>query len=484
MDDDHLKSVLEDLLSRPKEEEWFEFKHDYVDPDEIGEYLSALANSAALCGKERAYITWGIDDATHRVVGTKFRPKLHKVKGQELESWLNLYLNPKVQFVIHEFLSDGLPVAMFEICPASHAPVRFKDVAYIRVGSYKKKLKDFPDKERKLWALTSNTPFEEGVAMTRVSGEDVLDLIDYEAYYVMTSQPQAVDKCALLDRLTDDRIIRSVGSEQYSITNLGAMLWAKHLDKFESLSRKAVRVILYEGSDRVRTKREQLGQRGYANGFQGLIGYINDQIPHNEVILQALRREVKMFPELAIRELVANALIHQDFSLTGTGPMIEIFADRVEITNPGKPLIDPLRFVDALQSRNEKLAKVMRRANVCEERGSGIDKVLDEVEYYQLPAPEFRVVESHTKAILYAHRELSEMDRKNKIQACYLHACLCAVQNRQMSNASLRRRLGIADENYSSASKIISDTVNEGLIKPYDPGSKSRKHAKYLPFWA
>lgn len=485
MDDNALNVLFNDLLAKGREKEWLEFKHDYVDPDEIGEYISGLANSAALCGQERAYITWGIEDGTVKVVGTKFRPKQRKVKGQELESWLNLYLNPKIQFVIHEFCCDGHPIAMFEICPASHAPVRFKDIAYIRVGSYKKKLKDFPDKERKLWALTSNTSFEEGIAMTRVSGEDVLDLIDYDAYCEMTSQPRAVDQSAVLDRLSDDKIIITVGSDVYSITNLGAILWARNLDKFDSLSRKAVRVILYDGSDRVRTKHEQPGQRGYAIGFQGLIGYINDQVPHNEVILQALRRKVKMFPELAIRELVANALIHQDFSLSGTGPMIEIFGDRMEITNPGEPLIDTLRFVDAPpQSRNEKLASVMRRANICEERGSGIDKVLHEVEYFQLPAPEFRVVEDHTKVILHAHKSLSKMDRGDRVRACYLHACLRAVQSQQMSNASLRKRLSIEDANYSTASKIILDTINEGLVKPYDPDNKSRKHAKYIPFWA
>ena len=84
---------------------------------------------------------------------------------------------------------------------------------------------------------------------------------------------------------------------------------------------------------------------------------------------------------------MANALIHQDFSLTGTGPTVEIFADRIEVTNPGTPLIDTLRFIDEPpQSRNETLAATMRRLNICEERGSGIDKVISQVELYQLPA--------------------------------------------------------------------------------------------------
>ncbi len=88
-----------------------------------------------------------------------------------------------------------------------------------------------------------------------------------------------------------------------------------------------------------------------------------------------------MFPELAIRELVANALIHQDFSVTGAGPTVEIFDDRIDITNPGEPLVDTQRFLDTPpRSRNEALASLMRRARICEERGSGIDKVVLEVE--------------------------------------------------------------------------------------------------------
>ena len=138
-----------------------------------------------------------------------------------------------------------------------------------------------------------------------------------------------------------------------------------------------------------------------------MVDYINDQLPSSEEIGRALRREVRMFPKIAVRELVANALIHQDFSMTGTGPMVEIFTDRIEITNPGPPLIDPLRFIDEPpQSRNEALAAMMRRLNICEERGTGIDKVIAEIELYQLPAPDFQATPKHTRAFLFAPRKL------------------------------------------------------------------------------
>lgn len=192
-----------------------------------------------------------------------------------------------------------------------------------------------------------------------------------------------------------------------------------------------------------------------------------------------------MYPELAIRELVANAIIHQDFKETGTAPMVEIFEDRVEITNPGKPLISTMRFIDHNpQSRNEKLAHFMRRMSICEERGSGIDKVIFECEYFQLPAPKFIEGENYTRIIIYAHKTLRQMDKEDKIRACYLHSCLKYVSGEHMTNNTLRGRFGIEEKNYSIASRIIAEAIKSGQIKDYDPDNKSKKHSKYVPFWA
>lgn len=136
-----------------------------------------------------------------------------------------------------------------------------------------------------------------------------------------------------------------------------------------------------------------------------------------------------MYPDLAVRELVANALIHQDFSITGMGPTVEVFADRMEITNPGVPLVSTARFLDSPpRSRNESLASFMRLVGICEERVSGVDKVVFETEFYQLPAPRFETEGHATRVMLFAHRALKDMDRNDRIHACYMHACLRCVE--------------------------------------------------------
>lgn len=446
--------------------------------------MSALSNAACLHSKEAAYLVWGIENGTHNIIGTTFKPKNKKMGNEDLEAWLARTLSPRINFTIHEIDIEKKRVILFQIQPCQHTPVRWKGTAYIRVGSYKKKLNDYPEKERLLWLKFPSQCFEKSVALSNVSADDVLSAIDYPGYFDLVGQTLPASIEGILDRLEKENIIHQSGN-CFDISNLGAILFAKRLSDFPVLARKAVRVIIYKGNNRIDTVKEYSADRGYAVGFEVLIAYINDQLPRNEQLGQALRREKRMFPEVAIRELVANAIIHQDFSFTGDSPLIEIFSDRIEITNSGLPLIDTLRFIDEPpQSRNEELAAFMRRLNICEERGSGIDKVVFEIELFQLPAPDFVTTEKHTKTMLFAYKTLSQMDNKDKTRACYQHACLQWVSNQQMTNSSLRHRFSIEDKNYAMASRIIADTIKAKLVKPYDPENTSKKHARYVPFWA
>lgn len=484
MNQSQFQSLVRKLAALPKETEWLEFKRNKAVPAETGQYVSALSNSAALHGEPCAYAIWGLEDKTHRIVGTTFRPRQVKIGNQELENWLVTQLDPRIDVRIQEGDVDGARVVVLEIQPARERPVRFKGVEYIRVGTYKKKLHDHPEKERSLWRVFERTPFEKGVAKEEISSDEVLTLLDYPAYFRLMKQRLPDNRAAILERLGAEGVICPTTGGGYDVTNVGAVLFAQSLAPFGRLARKGLRVIIYSGSNRVETLKEQTGGRGYAVGFANAARYINDQLPQNEQIGQALRREVRTYPEIAIRELVANALIHQDFSVTGAGPMVEVFEDRMEISNPGAPLIDTLRFIDEPpRSRNEKLASLMRRMNICEERGSGIDKVIFEVEVFQLPAPDFRVAGENTVAILYGPRKFSQMDRAQRVRACYQHACLLYVSGKRMSNATFRKRLGIEDSNYPMASRIIRDTIDVDLIKPHGQGL-SKRDATYVPFWA
>ena len=481
---EYLEGLLRELCALPYETEWVEFKEDNTDPQEIGEYLSALANSAALAGKAAAYLVWGVRDHDHAVVGSNFDPRSARKGNEELENWLLRLLEPKIDFHFFPLSTEKGSVILTEINRASRHPVRFAGQEYIRVGSYKKKLKDHPEKERALWRIFDQTPFEEGVALERATGDDVVRLLDCQAYFDLLKLPQPRTQRGLLEVLASDELIRPSVAGGWDITNLGAILFAKDLDDFRTLRRKAMRVIHYKGSGRLETLKEREVPRGYACGFEGLQEYIHALLPENEIIEQALRQTVAMFPILAVRELVANALIHQDFSITGAGPMVEIFDQRLEITNPGAPLVDLDRLVDAApKSRNDKLASLMRRFNLCEERGSGIDKVVFQVELFQLPAPLFEMPGDATRATLFAPKALREMNRQERIRACYFHACLNYVLSKPVTNSSIRTRFGIPDHNASTASRLLSEAVEAGFIAVEEVNSGTRNR-RYVPFWA
>ena len=228
---------------------------------------------------------------------------------------------------------------------------------------------------------------------------------------------------------------------------------------------------------------ERPGATGYAPDFANLIKYINSRVS-TEVIGQAFRRTVPMVPELAVRELVANALIHQDFRATGTGPKVEIFDTRVEITNPGAPLVDTQRFLGSPPiSRNETLAALTRRIGICEELGSGIEKVVSAIEAAQLPAPLFEAYGGSTRVVLFAHKDLSDMDRTERVRACYLHACLRYRRREPMNNTSLRERFNISSGRTDRASRLLREALDDGLITVRNPDAGNRSRT-YLPFWA
>ena len=481
----YLTNLVEKLRRLPHETEWVEFKENNAEPRMIGADIAALANGAALHGREKAYMLWGIADGTHSVVGTNFVPGAAKGRGNEpLENWLLRLLRPQVNFCFHQVALDNARVVILEIEPTMLQPVAFEGNRFIRIGSVTKNLGEHPEKERALWRIFEKANFESGIADDMVSGEAVLLKLDYPEYFNLLQMPLPDGRSAILEALCSDNLIAPCDAGGWNITNLGAIALAKDLRDFPHVWRKTLRVIQYSGQGRTETQREREFTAGYAVRFDDIVDYIMAITPAREVIDRARRREETMFPRDAVRELVANALIHQDFSVTGAGPMVEIFDTRIEITNPGEPLVDTERFLDRPpKSRNEALASLLRRFDICEERGTGIDKVVQSIERSLLPAPLFEAPPGFTRTFLYGPKTLAQMHRGERIRACYLHACLKFVQNDYLTNTSLRKRFDIAEKNRSMASRLIKDASNAGVIIAYDPDDAPR-NMKYLPWWA
>ena len=330
-------------------------------------------------------------------------------------------------------------VGVLIIYRAVNQTVTFEKTDYIRVGSYTKKLNEYPALQAQLWDRPRNSKFEDRYAKQDLELENALRLLDYQIYFDNTDIPLPSDIYGVEHYMVEEEVLVKQDNGLYAITNLGAILFAKRLSTFPRLSRKAIRVVQYRGNSRLELLKEDIGGKGYAIGFEGLIKFIEALIPTQEIINGALREKKSAYPLVAIREAVANALIHQDFSITGTGPVVEIFETRIEITNPGTPLVDVRRIIDnPPKSRNEKLAALMRRLRMCEELGTGWDKIVISAELQQLPAPRINLYEGSTRVTLFSEMPFSSISSEEKLWACYLHACIKQVQGEQLTNRSLR----------------------------------------------
>lgn len=450
----------------------------------IGMDICALSNSAALHEKSCAYMLWGIDDTTHEIVGTDYNLQTLKKGEQELENWLRSLLSKNVDFEFHSVTMNDKTVGVLIIYRAANQTATFEKVDYIRVGSYTKKLNEFPSLQAQLWDKIRNSRFEERYAKQDLELVEALRLIDYTTYFDITGIPQPTEANGIAHYLIEESIISKQDDGLYAITNLGAILLAKRLSDFSRISRKAIRVVQYSGSNRLNMLKEETVSMGYIVGFERLIKYIEALIPTEEIIAGAIREHKTAYPILAIREAVANALIHQDFSVTGTGPAVEVFSNRIEITNSGIPLVEVTRIIDnPPRSRNEQLAALMRRLKMCEELGTGWDKIVITCEMQQLPAPKIELFEDSTRVTLYAEMPFSSIPPEDKLWACYLHACIKQVQNEQLTNTSLRDRFGLKETSSGSISRLIKEAVNKKYIKPFDPTTAPR-YMKYIPIWA
>lgn len=462
---------IDALLNIRSEDEHLEFKEaaNSFSFEELVDYCVALANE---CGGR---ILLGITDKMpRRVVGSAAFEVPERTVG-------GIYDRLHLKVTFDEVAHPSGRVLVFHVPSRPIGqPVHYKGRYLMRAGE--ELVPMTPDQLKKIMA-EGELGWLLQPAMRDCDGEKVVQLLDTQSYFDLLHLPYPATRDAVLDRFSSERLIERSGVA-WTITNLGAILFAKRLEQFDRLARKAPRVIVYEGTNKLKTKQDRPGTKGYTVGFQGLVEFINSLVPSNEVIERALRREVKMFPEIAVRELVANAIIHQDFTETGTSVMVEIYDDRMEISNPGKPFISPDRFIDEYRSRNEQLADLMRRLGICEEKGSGVDKVIHAAELFQLPAPDFRVGENRTSAVLFGHRDFEDMDRSDRIRATYQHCCLRYVMNEKMTNQSLRDRFQLSEKKTESVSRAIRDTVDAGKIKLADPEQASLRYRNYVPFWA
>jgi len=448
-----------------------EFKEAKVQYDnkKLYKYCVAIANEGG------GHLLLGIADQLPRpVVGSL-------AFNNPIEMASKLFTAVGFRVEIEEVQHQDGRVVVFTIPPRPRGTAYHYEGAYL-MRSGEELVPMSEDYLRKIF--TEGQPgWLENTALKNASAQDIIQLLDTQTFFDLLNLPYPTEQLGVLAKLLSERLIEET-SGGYSVLNMGAILLAKNLRSFSGVSRKATRVVVYTGDSKLETISDITGEKGYAVGFKGLVAYVMSQLPQNEVIKDAIRKEVTLVPEVVIRELLANALIHQDLEVTGASPSVEIYSSRIEISNPGEPVVPVDRFIDGYLSRNERLADLMRRFGICEEKSSGIDRVVESAEILQLPAPDFLVEFKRTNIVIHGPRSFRDMDGRDRIRACHQHCVLQYVLRKQMTNQSLRERFGVSEGSGNIISQIITSAVEQGLIKNDPNAPDSRRYARYVPIWA
>ena len=474
--DAEFAELVHKLISEDYESPWVEFKSGNDNLNLIGQNISAVANAAAIHRKNSGYIIWGIKDSPVEITGTSFNPKTKKKGNEELFLWLSKMLRPVPQLSFHCHEVDGKRVSIIEIGCARIAPIRFQRVGYVKAGTSTRLLADCQPQEQALWNRILVTHRAFGSVLDGLNPTQVMNALNYKAAFKLLKKPIPESEEEIISALARLELIYQGEAGFWSILRIGAILFAEDLANFPGMRLHAARVITYRGVDRSHILRSTLGVKGYASGFDGLVKHVADQLPGEEVIEGALRNRITEYPTVAIRELAANMLFHQDLLVEGCPPKIEVFTDRVVFTNPGAPITDIDKLVNYPPvSRNAAIMHFLKGTSVVEELGSGLERTLKEIEESTLPAPRFSVHDNATQVTLFGPKPFSSQTMEDRVRACYQHACLLQKNEQRMTNATLRDRFG-PDANASTVSRVINKAVQEGRIRPADGNT-------YVPYW-
>jgi ATP-dependent DNA helicase RecG len=407
----NLGGKIDGLLRLPSETEWVEFKHNNDNPQEIGEYLSAISNGAALHGKRNGYLVWGIEDATHAVVGTTFRPKQAKKGNENLESWLLHQLSPRIDFTIHEFEQDGKPIVLLTVQAANSTPVRFSGEAYIRVGSYKKKLKDFPEKERRLWQLLSESPEDWSPQIVEGASFDDLDseaMTFARLQYRQKHPQQAPDvdswddptflnkaKVCIAGRITRAALLLLGRAESAHLLGpaQARITWVLRDEKNQEKDYQHFDPPLILAGDHVLRKIRNLTIRHLPSGTL---------FPH----------EVTQYDPWVVRETLHNCIAHQDYPMGGRINVVET-PDTLLFTNLGSFIpgtVEEMILSDAPPEiyRNPFLAHAMVNLNMIDTIGSGIKRMFTRQRERSFPLPDYELDDPKKVAVRLTGQVLDE----------------------------------------------------------------------------
>lgn len=396
-----LHTTLEQLCQSQYEGTTVEFKSNLDQAEDIGAYISALANSAALDGHECAWMVWGVADGTHRITGTQFDPLTRKIGNQSLVMWLQHKTQPRADFSFHTCHHPNGLVVMLKIHPAHSAPIAFDGIRYIRIDSHKTKLSDHPGKEARLWVQLG----QQGDWSGEVIPSATLDDLDPEAVasarqrfteYLLKNEPdssrhaQLTQSAAAWD--TPTLLNKAHITKQGRITRSALLLLGR--DEASHLLAPAdtkITWILRDANNQTVSSRH-LGLPmllATEQAFRCIRNVTVEHLPDGTLFPVAMQR----YDNWVIREALHNCVAHQDYRLGGKINLVE-HPDRLVFSNLGQFIPPSVEWMLEHQSppehyRNQWLIDGMIRLRMIDQVGSGIRRMFQTQRERYFPLPDY-----------------------------------------------------------------------------------------------
>lgn len=495
----HAEDLLYSLVGYPSNTEWLAFVGSEIDVQQIGKDVCAVANSAAFHGRGNGYCVWGVSPNSHKFVGTTFSPTETKSpSGQRIVLWLKANLSEGTRFSFDVLDAWGKRFVVLKVNAAAGHPVRFNGKPYLRHGNKTKKLQVGSPREVELWHRVQGPNRELSVVMEGVSPNQLHELLNLEAYRALMRSGRTngglayvgnlTGEDALLADLEEREIIRAQEGGSYAITVMGALLLATKLSAFDELARRMIRIVRFAGRGAYEIADQEVFDEGYATALPKAEAYVASNTPTGDLAEGGVYLRVgHAYPRRAVRELLVNSVLHQDIQAFTPGPLVSIYDNRIEFSNPGSSLVPPNQMLNARpKTRNVALSTQLRDMGICEEWGVGWDMVVQACEEaHMLPPKTVSTEEGGTVVTLRRCGGYEAMSRSDRESAVYWHACLRYAQGESFSNTTLRERFGLPNEqkNVLAMSRLIRDCQTVGLIKVENEKSGA-KFRRYVPAWA
>ncbi|MCC6781752.1 MAG: putative DNA binding domain-containing protein [Planctomycetes bacterium] len=401
-------ALIDRLRALPTESEWLEFKRNHCAPDLLGKHLSALANSACLANQPRGYLAFGIDDATHAVVGTGFDPHATKAKGnQDLLPWLAAGLQPNTGFEVHIVDHQDGRVVLFEVGPANGEPVAFYGDAQVRVGSSTTSLRSHPEKARALWTRGTDWSAEICQGAT-LSDLDPAAIVTARRQFAVKHPQQAGDVASWDDTtfLNKARVLR-----QGELTNTAVVLLGRP-EAATLLAPAVARISWILKDDGNRELDSEHFDPPFLLAGDRLLGRLRNLSVRVMPSGTLFPQEMSQYDPWVIREALHNAIAHQDYRRHARVLVVE-FPGRVLIANVGEFLPGDVETVirqDAPQAiyRNSFLAHAMVELNLIDTQGGGIKRMFETQRRRSFPLPDYELDKPGQVTVSVAGRILDE----------------------------------------------------------------------------